>query len=24
VPGERDGTGDKRRLALRIYSYSLK
>jgi hypothetical protein len=24
VPGERDGTGDKRRLALRIYSYSVK
>jgi hypothetical protein len=24
APGERDGTGDKRRLALRIYSYSVK
>jgi hypothetical protein len=24
VPGERDGTADKRRLALRIYSYSVK
>jgi Protein of unknown function (DUF2723) len=24
VPGERDGTGDRRRLALRIYSYSVK
>jgi hypothetical protein len=24
VPGDRDGTGDKRRLALRIYSFSVK